>query len=584
MYRSYEVIMEEVELYDFLKKIKKFEDRSNAKFKEQWDRIKSDKEFLWSKPLSDDVNRLIGTKRYRGHVDVVSNCIRSIVNSYTSYPFKPRVQNPDLAEFYNKLNDDISESVEGAFKNAVSFGLGFIAVLPTEVNGVIVPKPYSIDKVENVYYDPDSTDMDGKDANEVLIVDYKSKSYIKQMYGEEIANKFTNGTELALSTTCKLESDKGAIFTYFKKEGDFITIYKFVADTLVEEPIQLQLKQIPVLPVYGEAIEVNDKRVFRGIVSQCKVIQDLADMSASQLMERLAKSPKNIWLATRRTIGKNSNYFEQSDTNTNQLLIWDDKDGQNPNPPQRIEQTVEYSDLTGIMNNTIGLMQSVVGVQSVGLPDEKNEITATEVLLNAKTYNNNIRHFMAHLKYSFKALCELLADYVMVQDKITIENGPQENIERQAARQELMALTNLLQDPTDKKRAVVAIATTMNDNTFVAPFLQAISQEDPALTLLKQQATQMQQGYEQQINDLKNQIQLLKAQAISLDARNKDSLRKAELDNQTKIVIEQMKQQGLDGRQAKEQVHDDIEQARKEQAEDNRAKLEAINKVTGGEL
>jgi hypothetical protein len=191
---------------------------------------------------------------------------------------------------------------------------------------------------------------------------------------------------------------------------------------------------------------------------------------------------------------------------------------------------------------------------------------------------------MAHLKYSFKALCELLADYVMVQDKITIENGPQENIERRAARQELMALTNLLQDPTDKKRAVVAIATTMNDNSFVAPFLQAISQEDPALTLLKQQATQMQQGYEQQINDLKNQIQLLKAQAISLDARNKDSLRKAELDNQTKIVIEQMKQQGLDGRQAKEQVHDDIEQARKEQAEDNRAKLEAINKVTGGEL
>jgi hypothetical protein len=102
--------------------------------------------------------------------------------------------------------------------------------------------------------------------------------------------------------------------------------------------------------------------------------------------------------------------------------------------------------------------------------------------------------------------------------------------------------------------------------------------------MLKQQATQMQQNYEQQITDLKNQIQLLKAQAISLDARNKDSLRKAELDNQTKILLEEMKQNGLDGRQAREQVHDDIEQARKEQAEDNRAKLEAINKVTGGEI
>ena len=45
-----------------------------------------------------------------------------------------------------------------------------------------------------------------------------------------------------------------------------------------------------------------------------------------------------------------------------------------------------------------------------------------------------------------------------------------------------------------------------------------------------------------------------------------------------------MKQEGLDGRQAREQVHDDIEQARKEQAEDNRAKIDAINKVTGGEF
>ena len=315
--------MEENELYDLLRKVKKFEDRSNAKFKEQWQRIKEDKEFLWTKPLSEGVTKLLGTERYRGHLDICSNCIRSIVNSYTSYPYKPRVQNPELNQFFEKLNDDISESVEGAFKNAVSFGLGFIAVLPTEVNGVIVPKPYSIDKIENVFYDPDSTDMNGADANEVLIVDYKSKEFIKHTYGEEIANKFTNGTDLALSTTCTLEKDKGAIFTYFKREGDFVTVYKFVADTMVEEPVQLQLKQIPVLPVYGEPIEVNDKRVFRGVVSQCKVIQDLTDMTASQLMERLAKSPKNIWLTTRRSVGKNAEYYEKSDTNTNQLLYWD---------------------------------------------------------------------------------------------------------------------------------------------------------------------------------------------------------------------------------------------------------------------
>lgn len=551
--------MEENELYDLLRKVKKFEDRSNAKFKEQWQRIKEDKEFLWTKPLSEGVTKLLGTERYRGHLDVVSNCIRSIVNSYTSYPYKPRVQNPELNQFFDKLNDDISESIEGAFKNAVSFGLGFIAVLPAEVNGVIVPKPYSIDKIENVFYDPDSTDMDGSDANEVLIVDYKSKEFIKHTYGEEIANKFSNGTDLALSTTCKLEKDKGAIFTYFKREGNIVTVYKFVADTMVEEPVQLQLKQIPVLPVYGEPIEVNDKRVFRGVVSQCKVIQDLTDMTASQLMERLAKSPKNIWLTTRRSVGKNAEYYEKSDTNTNQLLYWDDKNGENPNPPQRIEQTVEYSDLTGIMDNTIGLMQSVVGVQSIGLPDEKNEITATEALLNAKSYNNNVRHFMSHLKYTFKALCELLAQYVMVQDKIVIENGPQENLERQSCRVELSSLAQLLTDPIDKKRAVMAIASTMDDNQFVKPFIEAINTPDPQVQQLQQTLQMQQQQYETTIKQLQDQILLLKTQAIASDTRNKETLKKAEMDNATRILIEQIKQQNENTRQDKEIVKDSID-------------------------
>jgi len=304
-------------------------------------------------------------------------------------------------------------------------------------------------------------------------------------------------------------------------------------------------------------------------------------MTASQLMERLAKSPKNMWLTTRDAVAGNEDYYQNSDKNINQILYYNNKKGkEDVPPPQRMEQTVQYSDLTDIMQSSIGMMQSVVGVQSIGLPDEKNELTATEALLNAKTYNNNIRHFMTHLKYSFKALCELIAEYFGVQDTIVIENGPQENLERQTARQELMALTQMLDDPSDRKRAIIAVASTMNDNVFVKPFMQAISQEDPALTQLKQQATQMQQNYETQIKQLNDQIILLKTQAIQADARNKDSLKKAEMDNYTKIILEQIKQEGLDARQAKEMVKDEIDEVRKEQAETERTKYEQIKDMT----
>lgn len=550
--------MEEQDLFELLKKIKKFETRSNARFKEQFDRIKNDKEFLWEKPLSKEVDSLLGKKRYRGHLDVVSNAIRSIVNSYTSYPYKAHTENVDLNSFYAKLNDDIGESVENAFKNAVSFGLGYVIVLPQERNGMIIPVPYNVDKIENVYYDPDSTSMNGEDANECLIVDYKSKSFIKQKFGEEIANKIKMGDTLTLNME-NIPDDYGAIFTYFKRENGLITIYKIVCDTLVEEPIQLQLKQLPIVPVYGEPIEIDNKRVYRGIVSQCKVLQDMTDITASQLMERLAKSPKNIWLGTKAAFANNLDNFQNSDKNINQVLWYNPKDGKEEvPPPQRIEQTVEYGDLTGIMTNAIDMMQSVVGVQSIGLPDEKNEITATEALLNAKTYNNNIRHFMSHLKYSFKALCELIANYFNLDEKIVVENGPQENLERQTARQELMALTQMLDDPSDRKRAIMAVASTMNDNQFVAPFLQAISTEDPSVTQLKNNFTQMQQQYEAQIGELKNQIILLKTQAIAADTRNKESLEKAQLDNATRITIEQMKQDGENQRQLNEQMNENM--------------------------
>ena len=568
-------MLDGTDLDKLLHKIKKFETKAESRSREQRERIKDDKDFLWNdKPLREGFENILGNKRYRRRLDVISNAIRAIVNSYTSYPYKPKVDIPDLSQMYLKLNDDISEAVENALKSAVSFGLGYIVVLPCERNSVIVPIPYSVDRIESVFFDPDSTDMNGADANQVLFVDYKSRSYIKQKYGEEVADKFKNGTILTLTTTEVLQDEMCPVFTYFKKEDGYVTVYKIVADTLVEEPIVLQLKQIPVIPVYGEAIEIDSNRIYRGIVSQCKTIQDMTDMTTSQLMERLAKSPKGMWIAGRRQIGKNADMWDNSDKNIHQLFIYNDKDGtETLPPPTRVESTVEYGDLTTIMNNTVGMMKSVAGVDSIGLPDERNEITATEALLNAKSYNNNIRHFMTHLKYSFKALVELIAEYFNLFDiQINIENGPQENLERQTARQELMALTQMLDDPSDRKRAVVAVASTMNDNAFVAPFLQAITQEDPALTMLKQQATEMQQNYEAQIKQLNDQILLLKTQAIQADTRNKETMAKAELDNATRIYIEELKQKNENLRQDKDFVKDEVERVN-----DIQSKIEQAN-------
>ena len=77
----------------------------------------------------------------------------------------------------------------------------------------------------------------------------------------------------------------------------------------------------------------------------------------------------------------------------------------------------------------------------------------------------------------------------------------------------------------------------------------------------------MQQNYEQQIAELKNQITLLKCQAIESETRNKDSLRKAELDNATKIYIEELKQRNENTRQDKEIINDNVKRVNEIQEE-----------------
>ena len=581
--------MDGFELTELLKKIKKFEKRSHDRFIKQKESIEADKEFLYEKHYDEEDGKLLGKKRYKGHLDIVSNAIRSVVNSYTGYPYKPQTEDPNLSIAFKKLEETINDTVECALKNAVSYGLGYIVVLPEDNNGVIIPSPYSIDNIEGVYFDPDSIKLDGSDATEILIADIKSKNWIKNTYGEELLKD--NATELTLDLSVPVPDDCMVVFTYFKKENGLVYVYKIVGDNLVEEPITLQLSQIPVIPVYGEDISIENKRYWRGIISQSKPIQKMSDYTYSQLMERLSKSPKNIWLTTPNAVQNWDEYYKNSDKSINQLLFYNPKTGKEVNEkPELIQQTVQYSDLTDIMSNNLGLMKSVVGVDSVGLPDEKNEITATEALLNAKTYNNNIRHYIQHLKFSFTALCKLIVEYFNRDTStLSIFNGPDENMQRQTARMTLTQLAGLLQDPGDKKRAILAIANTMNDNKFVQPFIQAVSTPDPMVVQLQQQMQQMQQQFGGQIQQLQKENQLLKTQAIALENRNKDTVAKAVLDNQTKVLIEQMKQQGLDERQASEQMNDNAREFEKNQMEVQKEKVKAAtevvkenNKIIGG--
>lgn len=560
--------------------VTEFVKKSQDKYKKLIDRIKDDRDFLSGEQFTEEDDRILGKKRARSKLDVISNVIRAVQNQYLAFPYKVKSSDTDIQALYDKLSKNYVDAIETGLKNSISYGLGYICCLPNEKNGVVIPDTYAINDPTTVLYDPDSIEMDSTDARMCLIYEKKSKTWLKNNYGIDVLDsddKKCYGIE-----NVALEKDELLLVTFFKLENGMCEIIK-LCNGYVLESFNLVIEHLPVIPIYGESIYIDDEYSWQGIVRQARPVQRLVNYTFTQLLERLAKSPKNIWRTTKEAVGNNEEYYKNSDKNINQLLLYEkyDKKGQLNEAPERISQDVQYNDLTDIMGNALNLTQSIIGVQSIGIPDERSEITATEALLNAKSYTNNIRHYFQHLKYAFGRLVKLIMNYVGVEGQYEIENGPEDAMDRQTARAELTTLVQMLQDPGDRKRAVLAIANTMNDNAYVLPFMQALNTPDPMVVQLQQQLQMTQQTMNNEIAKRELQIEQMKTLLAATKERNEISLEKAKLDNDTKILIEQMKQQELDGREAMKQQEENYRQSKEIQADFEKDKLNALNRAGG---
>ena len=568
------------DLHQLHEQYTKFMKRSREFYKDWFERIKDDRDFLFGNHYSEDDNKRLGKTRLKGQVDVISNTVRSIVNQYGTNPYAwsttDETVNPSVSKFLQESN--VKSNIISGLRNGVSYGLGYyvISTIVDEI-GNTVPTLYSIPKVTNVYFDPDSTQIDGSDARQCVIVDIKSKDWIKCEYGEEFVTD--KGQKPYFDIEESYDENEMPIITYYYKEKNVVNIYKLLNDQLIEDPVQWVMDRLPVVPVYGEEIYVDDKISYQGIVRQLKPIQKLVDYTYSQLCERLAKSPKNAWIGTKEALEGYEEYYRNFDKSVNPLLIYnkyDDKNAEN-SAPIRQDMTIQYADLTTLLSNALGLAQTITGVQSIGIPDERSEITATEALLNIKSYANNIRHFFENLKESFKSLGDIFMQLMGIPCKVIVEQGPEDEMSRQTARAELMQLTQML--PEDKRLDLVgAITQTMDNNEYIRNFNMAVfNGQNPEVMRLNQQIQQMQMQFKQAIDQavedrkaLEMQLQQAQLQIVALENSNKNNVIITQMQIQADIQKKAMELQAKAEGQDKEAIAKLQETAMKQQNENAR--------------
>lgn len=505
-----------------IKAWKDFETRANGKRSTQIRNIKEDRAFLsgdqWD---NDDLAAIDATRPNKRTVNVLGNSVNSTVNVYASYPYKFYSPNEDIdqtCEWFLKTGSNARAAYDALYSN-VAFGLGYMAIGSEQVMNPEtgepedVPALYNIDKIENVYFDPDSSEIDGHDAMEAAIVEYRSKEWVKAKYGEEWATP--KGVRAVVNTTDNKSPDTMAIVTYYRMNKNQCEVYRLLNNDFIDEPITLNIDRIPVFPVYGERVWDGDNVVWQGIVRKGRSIQKLINYAFTQLCERLAMAPKNVFITEPEAIEGYVDGYRNFNKNNNPILLynrWSPDHKIEYNAPIKSDNRVAFDDITSIIGSNLDLLSSITGIDSKGiLLGEAPQKTATEVLSSERQTQCTIRHFYANLRDSFKAVGECVMQ-LLGKGKVVLDviQGPEDSMQLQIARQELMTLMGVV--PEQQRMAMVqGIFLTHPDNAVMRNVFGSISQATMP-NQATEQAMQTCELMKQKIDQLNQQNQELQEQ------------------------------------------------------------------------
>ena len=553
---------------ELIERFKKFERESYDYYKDLYEQIKKDRQFIAGNQ-SDDLDHTltdatIGEGVPLMSLNVVKNAIRTVVNTYLPNQYKWQYTNSQgvdanlnsIADQFLSDPDNSTATVE-ALTNAVGTALGVLVFSNDyDIDGSIKPVLYSVNDVTNVRLDPYASKLNSADATKAAIVEIKSKAWFKTNYGMDYVNEYYKPL-IDISEDYDRKRYM-TLITYFEKEDNQVICYKLAGSELLEDPQVLPYSYIPVVPVFGESDWASaSKQSWTGITTIMRPIQRMINYAYRQIIIRASKVPKNTWVGGDEALQGREKYWQNSERNLNPIRIYNEysKDHTRKlDPPHREDNQIVFNDVSELMDKSLQMTNSIVGIPAIGL-ESQIERTATEVLANQKTFNNNVRNYIYHLKYSMQLIGLLFAEEMYKQPlygkiKVSVVAGPDDAMDKQEARVQLTSYANLITDENDRKALLKAQCMIEEDNKYINNFAKMLTTQQNPMDLQAQQliaqANQEIHNRDQQIielqkelNDLQMQQQL---QAYSLDKEIELSKLKHAQEMEKLVIQERLKE------------------------------------------
>jgi len=305
---------------------------------------------------------------------------------------------------------DADQAYDHAFEYCVKMGWGYWRVTTDYVRDDSFDQEIYIKRIENpfsVYFDPNSVEPDGSDAEKCLVTTVVSKAVFKKMYpnAEDTQGFSSRGTGDTESEWVTKEDIRIAEYFYTEREkamiiqlSDGTTGYsdempskealaaagitvidkrdtwrkkikwcKLTAMQILEEG-EWAGKFIPIVPVYGQEVRVDDKHKKFGLVRMAKDPQRMYNYWSTALTETVALAPKAKWLLAEGQDEGHENEWAMANIKAMPVLRYKQTDieGRIAPAPTRLQPEPPPA---GVMTALQGMnqdLQAVVGIFDPG--------------------------------------------------------------------------------------------------------------------------------------------------------------------------------------------------------------------------
>ncbi len=336
-----------------------------------------------------------------------------------------------------------------ALDNSVTAGVGYMIARVDYTDDDSFDTDIVIERVGNIFSifgDPNSKSVDSRDWNRAYIVDALTKAQFKQLYpgaeaakydlsgADEVTQMWFEDDHVRVAECWTRDEVKARLLRLSDESVMFEQEYLKIKDLLDAQGVQVvgdrpsktyrvtqriisgceilstnewRGKYIPIIPVYGDEVNVEGKRYFQSLIRFAKDPQRMFNYWRTASTELVALAPKAPYIGRKGAFNTDIDKWQTANTVSHPFIEFDGEQA----PQRQPFSGVPAGALQEALNASDD-MKAILGIYDASLGARSNETSGRAIMARQREGDISTYHFIDNLSRGVEHLGRVIVDLI----------------------------------------------------------------------------------------------------------------------------------------------------------------------------